>query len=144
MTETLSERLLRHEGLKLFPYKDSLGFPTIGVGHLITAQDGDQFDAGITYADAMKLLETDIAQCIQQADSYILCYHQLDTVRQDIIVEMIFQLGINAVLTFHNMLFAIASGDWAKAAYEMVNSKWHGQTTARSDELAHIMLTGMA
>ena len=49
----LKDMLIRHEGLKLKPYLCTAGKLTIGVGRNIQ-------DRGITYQEAMMLLENDI------------------------------------------------------------------------------------
>ncbi len=143
MTETLIERIQRHEGFCETAKVDVSPMMVIGFGHDITSkQAANDYANGITYDEAMNLLEADIAKCTDQACNYIVGFEELDPIRQDVLLEMIFQLGINGVLAFRNMLTAIVNGDWSKAGYEMVNSKWHSETTARCDELAHIMLTG--
>jgi len=35
MIAKIKEMLLRHEGLRLFPYQDHLGYQTIGIGRCI-------------------------------------------------------------------------------------------------------------
>ena len=143
MTETLQERIIRHEGCRFMPYVDTLWNWTIGVGHKLTEEQAtNEYANGINHDEAVNLLNADIARCIDQADTQISCFEALNEIRQDVIAEMVFQLGITGVLAFHIMLDAATKQDWAKAAYEMVNSKWHSQTPDRCAELANLMLTG--
>jgi Phage lysozyme len=143
MTETLQDRIIRHEGFCQMPKIDVAPDYEIGFGHDITpAQASGQYVNGISYSEAVGLLEQDIAQCTEQADSHFPWFEQLDPVRQDVLVEQIFQLGISRTLGFHEELAALAVGDWSKAAYEMTNSEWHTQTPARCTELAGLMLNG--
>lgn len=144
MTETLEQRLIRHEGVELMPYTDTRGFRTVGCGHRITPEDGDRFDGGISYDAAMALLQDDITKARMAVARALPWTYDLDDVREDVLVEMAFQLGIAGLLEFKLMLADIRAGDWAKAAEEMRNSKWHAQTPSRCEELAKIMKTGAA
>ncbi len=134
MTESLQDRILRHEGIRLKVYNDSLGFATIGVGRLLSN--------GISQDEAMLMLDNDIDRCQIQVAKNLPWVLGLDDIRQGVLVEMAFQLGINRLLMFKKALAAMRDHDWGTAAKEMLDSTWHKQSPSRAEELAELMLTG--
>lgn len=135
---TLLERLLiRHEGLRLKPYKDTLGKTTIGIGRNLD-------DVGISEEEALDLCDNDIAVATREAlDSLHNWFALCGYVRQAVIVSMIFNMGIQRFLGFKKMIAACESGDWDMAAHEMVNSEWANQVGERATELANMLSTDM-
>ena len=131
--QRLKERIKRHEGLRLRPYRDTEGNLTIGYGRNLDAK-------GITEHEADVMLDADLR------DAYLMYIRlfperakkNLTEVGEEVIVEMFFNLG-EKVLTFKKMIQAIIDGDAEKAAYEMLDSKWHKQVKGRAEELAEIM-----
>lgn len=134
MTEQLKAMLIRQEGLRLKPYRDSVGKLTVGVGRNLD-------DIGVSEQEAMVMLETDISRAITDAQTFP-WFHRLDSVRQDVLVDMIFNMGLTRVQGFHKMLAALQAGDWDKAANEMLDSRWSQQVGNRALELAKMIRTG--
>ena len=133
--ETLRQRLQRHEGLRLRPYKCTAGKLTIGFGRNIEQK-------GISEEEAFMLLDNDI-QAVKEAVAHSLPWVLgLDEARRDVLHEMTFQMGIQGLLGFKNTLAAIRDHKWHVAAQGMRNSKWHEQTPGRANELADIMENG--
>lgn len=130
--------LLREEGEVLHAYKDSLGYLTIGVGHLIDKDKG----GSISHDAAMFILDEDIKAKAAAAEAYP-WFAGLDENRQAVVVGMIFQLGEAGFASFQGTIRKIIAHDWAGAAAGMRASKWHEQTEARVDRLADIMETGV-
>lgn len=133
--ESLQDRIIRHEGLRLLPYTCTAGRLTIGVGRNIQ-------DIGISKEEAYHMLDNDIDRVKQQLKTNLSWVLSLDEARKNVLIEMCFQLGINRLMTFKKMLNACRDGDYALASSEMTNSAWHTQTPKRCDELALIMLDG--
>ena len=133
------DRLLRHlerdEGLRLKPYTDTVGKLTIGIGRNLT-------DVGISEGEARALLENDIDRAEANLDRALPWWRGLDAVRQEIMVNLTFNLGIGGLLTFKNTLAAIKAGLWANAARGLRASKWARQVGARAERLASAMETG--
>ncbi len=127
--------LVKHEGLRLKPYKDSVGKLTIGVGR-------NPDDRGISESEAMALLDNDIRDHRADAFNKFPWLSQLDSVRQDVIVDMVFNMGIDRFSGFHLMLTALQNGDYSIAADEMLNSAWAKQVGLRSSELSQMMRAG--
>ena len=93
----LTQELLRDEGLRLFPYNDTEGKLTIGVGRNLT-------DVGISKAEAMSMLLADIRRTQAALDAQLPWWAHLDEVRQRVLVNMAFNMGIRKLLGFKNML----------------------------------------
>lgn len=135
MPETLKEQLLRHEGLRLKPYKDTVGKLTIGVGRCLD-------DNGISKTEAMAMLENDIQEATNDLLGTIPWTAKLDWPRKAVLINMTFNMGINRLLGFKNTLMAIEDGRWKDAHDGMLASKWATQVGPRAIELARQMLTG--
>ncbi len=58
---------------------------------------------------------------------------------QRVVVNMAFNLGRNRLGKFKNFLTAVNEGNYAKAADEMIDSRWYSQVGRRSKELVEIM-----
>lgn len=139
----LRELIELHEGRVPHAYQDSLGYWTIGVGHLIDRRKGGKLPEWIIDL----LLDLDI-----RAHERELLKHQpwvagLDPVRRAVLVDMAFNLGLEP---FDNdgfkdwpiTLKAIKEHRWEDAAEAMLDSKWATQVGARALRLADMMRTG--
>ena len=140
MTEALKNRikaqLVRHEGLRLKPYRCTAGKLTIGIGRNLD-------DRGISQKEAYAMLERDIQDCEQWLiDEIAEIYNKLDEVRQSVLLNMCFNLGIKGLLGFKNTLDFIGAGDWERAANNMLASKWAKQVGMRAIELSEMMRKG--
>ena len=137
--DRLRAQLIRHEGVKLVAYRDSLGFWTIGCGRLIDTRKG----GGITQDEAEYLLSGDIDRVTRGLFArFPTWFPQLDPVRQAVMVEMGFQLGLRGLGAFAQTLGAVAEGEYARAATAMLESRWARQTPGRASELAEQMRSG--
>ena len=140
MTESLLNRikaqLVRHEGLRLKPYRCTAGKLTIGIGRNLD-------DRGISQKEAYAMLERDILDFEQQLlDDIPDVYNGLDEVRQSVLLNMCFNLGLKGLLEFKNTLGFVAAGDWERAANGMLASKWAKQVGMRAIELSELMRKG--
>ena len=135
MREALLSQLIRHEGLKLQPYYDTVGKLTIGIGRNLD-------DYGITKEEAMYLCKNNIVQCIAELEASLPWFNTLDEVRKDVLINMDFNLGIVGLLKFKNTLKLIEEGKYIDASYQMLSSKWSKQVGKRAIELSDQMRTG--
>lgn len=135
MAETLLEQLIRHEGLKLKPYRCTAGKLTIGVGRNLE-------DMGITKDEALYMLRADIARCYAECKSAFSWFAALTEARQNVLVNMCFNMGIARLKEFKKMLAAAHLGEYEDAAREMLDSAWAGQVGDRAKELAEQMQRG--
>lgn len=128
--------LIQDEGLRLKPYKDTVGKWTIGIGRNLD-------DVGITEAEAKYLCLNDITRVERDLDSKLPWWRgALNEKRQLVLASMCFQLGIGGVMKFPKFLAALQRGDYADAANEMRESLWAKQTPARCERLARMMVEG--
>lgn len=131
----LVDQLVRHEGLRLKPYVDTVGKLTIGVGRNIT-------DVGISRDEAFTLLEHDIDHAIADCRTFP-WFLLLDAVRQRAIVDLRFNLGPTRFRTFKKLLAAMAQHSYVVAAAELRESKWASQVQPdRSSRLIGMLATG--
>ena len=131
--DALRARLKREEGLRLTPYQDAVGAWTIGYGHNLTAR-------GISQAVAEQLLEEDIDATLT-ALAALPWYPALSPLRQLVIADMAFNLGVEGLCGFTKMLKAIGREDWERASDEMLASQWAEQVGYRAARLARMMRT---
>lgn len=133
---TLIDRIIKHEGLRLNPYKCPAGKLTIGVGRNLE-------DKGITKDEAMMLLQNDILACRKECYSNFVWFGDIDEVRQGVIIEMCFNLGISRLRGFKKMLKACELRNYTLASQEMLSSLWARQVGNRAKTLAEIMRKGV-
>jgi len=150
------KKLITHEGLRLEVYKDSLGIDTIGIGRNledrgITKEELDWMDIpnmaivhtmGITEADAMYLAENDVQIVEEELVRAHPCVDKLDAVRQLVVMDMAFNMGVPRLCKFKNMWNAIHEENYIAAAKEMLDSRWAIQVKSRSTKLANAMHNG--
>jgi len=128
----MTKQLELHEGVRLKPYYDTVGKLTIGIGRNLE-------DNGITKAEATFMLQNDLVRIIEELDASIPWWRELSEVRRRILVDMAFNLGTFGLTKFKNMLSAAQSGDFDKAAEEMLDSRWSEQVGQRAKRLATAM-----
>jgi len=152
----LLDKLIVSEGLKLQVYKDTLGIDTIGIGRNledrgITKEELDWMDIpnigivyemGITEADAVYLATNDVQIVEEELLRAHSCVEQLDSVRQLILVDMAFNMGVPRLCKFKMMWAAIHDEDYPTAAKEMLDSRWASQVKGRATKLANAMHNG--
>jgi lysozyme len=154
--EDLVNKLITHEGLRLQVYKDTLGIDTIGIGRNlkdrgITDEELEWMDIpsidtvyehGITEADAMYLAQNDVQIVEEELVRAHPCVEELDAVRQLILIDMAFNMGVPRLSKFKKMWAAIDENKFDVAAKEMLDSRWATQVKSRSTKLAHAMHHG--
>ena len=126
-----------HEGLELKPYLDSsaVGVLTIGYGRNLE-------DRGITKEEAEMLLLNDLETSTKEAKKFEFYENLTSNNRRDVIVEMIFNMGLTRFKKFKKTIKAIENKDFASAADEMLNSKWAGQVGQRAITLSNKFRAG--
>ena len=133
----IEQELIEEEGLSLEPYTDSLGNLTVGVGHLIKSDCGI-----ISLKYAGELLAEDIKIATNDCRWNIPFFNELDEVRQYVLIDMCFNLGIKKLLGFKKMLLALQNKNYVVASNEMKNSLWHKQVKSRAIKLENCMKNG--
>ena len=138
MSEHLLEMLKRHEGVEKFAYRCSENKMTIGVGRNIDKHGG----LGLADDEIDYLLQNDIDRVVSELDNVYEWFSDLDTVRQDAMVDISFNLGQTRLRDFKKALAAMAGGDWSEAADQFMDSRWSGQVGNRAKELTKMIRTG--
>ncbi len=123
--------IIEHEGLRLKPYRDSVGKLTIGVGRNLD-------DVGISEEEALSLLDHDIGNVLQGLEREPV-FHTLSELRRAVLTDMAFNLGLAGLKEFRLMYAALADADFERAAAEMLDSTWAGQVGRRAKRLAKMM-----
>jgi lysozyme len=136
--EKLRAELIRDEGLRLMAYRDTLGNPTIGVGHLV--QRGEAYTS-ISREYALELLDDDIQIAERRLSNIYPGWRELDAVRQRSLINLAFNLGYK-LADFKRFLHAAKSGDWEKAADHLTQSRWYRQVKLRGPRVVHAIRTG--
>ena len=131
----LIDQLIRHEGMRLRPYKCPAGKLTIGVGRNIE-------DNGITEAEAIILLMNDIERCKWEIETAFPWFTRLNSARYDVLVNMCFNMGVSRLSSFRKMLKALQDDDYETAAIEGLDSRWARQVGKRAEELMQIIKKG--
>lgn len=146
MYDELRKQLKLDEGCEYEPYRDHLGFWTIGIGHLIDPKRGgvwpELVNGRATEAQVEQWFAEDAAEAEAQLQKRLPWARTLDPARRGALINMTFQLGINGLLEFKRTLAAIQEGDYSRAALMMLQSLWAKQTPARAERMAEQMRTG--
>ena len=154
--QDLINKLIVAEGLRLQVYKDTLGIDTIGIGRNledrgITKEELDWMDIptidhvyewGITEADAVYLATNDVQIVEEELVRAHPCVDRLDSVRQLILIDMAFNMGVPRLCKFKKMWAAVEAEDFPTAAKEMLDSRWARQVKGRATKLANAMHNG--
>ena len=138
--EAVYEQLKIDEGVVYGIYNDHLGYPTFGVGHLIV-EDDEEFGRPVGTA----VTEERVRACfacdldIAEGECYTLYGEGVfrlwpDEVQQ-ILVNMMFNMGRPRLSKFKNMNKALWAEDWKRAAVEGRDSRWYRQVTQRAERL---------
>ena len=136
--EDVKQRIKEHEGFRDTVYSDSLGFATIGYGHLVLPTDN--FVEGVTYPkEQLEVLFDKDFQIALNSANELVDGLDLNHIAKGVIIEMCFQLGKPRVMKFKKMWAALRNKDFDEAANQMIDSAWHKQTTSRCESLAATM-----
>lgn len=145
------QRLAFHEGCVLEPYKDHLGYWTIGIGRcyeknpITEAEEnviGKCWKQGITKNSAYYLLRNDIKRTLKELKEKVPFFITLSDERQYALLDMGFQLGVNGVLKFKKMLSALGVGNYEEARVQCLDSNYARQTPKRAKRIANCLATG--
>lgn len=137
-------QLRRDEGTKLFLYKDSRGFNTIGTGHNCDALPLP-FDIsnGITQAQSDQILNSDVLRTKTKLFSALPWCVSLDDARLGVFMNMSFNMGVGGLLAFHHDITDTMAGNYVQAAADMKASAWYNQVGDRAVRLCAQMATGV-
>jgi len=132
--DALLDSLKKHEGLRLTPYKDSMGILTCGYGR--------NLERPITAERAEQWLREDVEEAIAEMKRAFPSYTLHNDARQNVLLEMLFNMGAPRLAGFKKMWAALAKTDYETAAQEMLLSGWAVQVGKRAVTLSERMRNG--
>ena len=138
----LRAQLAIDEGVKYEVYKDHLGYATFGIGHLITSHDPENGWSVGTDVDEDRVIQAFESDCETVLSDCNILYEDfgdLPEESQQIIANMMFNMGRPRLSKFRGMKRGVDDRDWDAAADEMVDSAWYRQVTNRAERLVKRM-----
>jgi lysozyme len=135
VSKELIEFLKLSEGYRQLVYRCPAGKLTVGYGLNLE-------DRGVTEAEADYLLRSVVADVERNLVRRITFWDRLDRVRQEVLIDMAYNMGVGGLLGFRKTLGHIEAGEYAEASTEMLVSRWATQVGRRANKLSHVMLTG--
>lgn len=137
--EAVFEQLKIDEGVEYEVYNDHLGYPTFGVGHLVLESDeeyGKPVGTPVSEERVKECFDRDLDLAISECSQlYGEGFGDLPDEVQQILVNMMFNMGRTRLSKFKNFNAAISRGDWESAAVEGRDSLWYRQVTNRAERL---------
>ena len=138
--DRLLESVKKHEGYRNKVYLDTLGKRTVGVGHLCVE---DWWDDNVEYEEKflMDILQKDLQESIRGARELMEEHgcKDIDEKAEELLIEMVFQLGRTGVSKFRNMWRCLAEADYIGAAEELMDSKYAEQVPNRAKRNAKLL-----
>ncbi|WP_270830814.1 glycoside hydrolase family protein [Aeromonas sp. QDB03] len=156
--KTIEQCLILDEGKKNNLYFDHLGYPTIGIGHLIAreklskAQAIQRLDQLMKRSTGGVISDIEVSELFKQDLSVVMnsikkqaffpIYLKLDQSRQTAIQNMVFNLGAKGVQGFPSMWRALDKGNYEEAARHALDSLWARQVPNRAKRVTNTIRTG--
>jgi len=140
--DKLRKQLEIDEGVKYEVYDDHLGYSTFGVGHLILESDPEfdhEIGTPVSEARVIEAFESDCESVLQDCNILYEDFDNLPEEAQQIIANMMFNMGRPRLSKFKGMKRAVDARDWKEAAAEMVDSSWYKQVINRANRLVNRM-----
>ena len=140
--EKLRKQLEIDEGVKYEIYNDHLGYPTFGIGHLVIPSDKEyREDVGTRVSEerVRECFDKDVESVLRDCTLLYKDFYELPEEAQQIIANMMFNMGYTRLSKFKGMKKGVDARDWNKAADEMVDSRWYKQVTNRANRLVERM-----
>lgn len=138
--ENVFEQLKIDEGVEYEIYNDHLGYPTFGVGHLVTeadAEHGQPVGTPISEDRVWECFQSDLDTAISECHALYGegVFDSWPDEVQEVVVNMMFNMGRPRLSQFKNFRAALEDGDWARAGAEGRDSRWYKQVTNRAERL---------
>ncbi len=113
----LAADLERDEGNEQFPYMDTKGKLTIGIGRNLT-------DRGLSPEEINVLAANDIDIAVDELTRHVPWWTQMSEPRRRALANMFFNMGWPRLSGFKKMLAALEDRNYNLAANEALDSKW--------------------
>ena len=135
----LKKRIKKNEGFSTTPYKDQLGYITIGYGHLILPYEHHLTKNKSSKTQLKEIFVQDFNRAVKDYKQFIKqkTHNKKD---EELLIEMVFQMGANRVLLFKKLLLNMRKNNKHLVCFEMMNSLWYSQTPNRVKNLIKVFL----
>ena len=136
--EQLREQLTIDEGKVNEIYKDHLGYPTFGIGHLVLESDpeyGQEVGTPVSEERVIECFDNDVQTVIEDCKKLHEGWEDYPEEVRQIVANMMFNMGLTRLSKFRKHNAALQCGDWKEAAVEGRDSRWHKQVTNRAERL---------
>ncbi len=136
--EKLRKQLEIDEGIVHEVYLDHLGLATFGIGHLVIDSDpeyGAEVGTAVAESRCIEVFNQDVEIVLSDCKILYPDFDELPEEVQQIIANMMFNMGRPRLSKFKGMKAGVDARDWERAADEMVDSAWYRQVTKRADRL---------
>tara|TARA_B100000674_G_scaffold492949_1_gene514116 strand:- start:402 stop:830 length:429 start_codon:yes stop_codon:yes gene_type:complete len=130
----LKIRIKKNEGFSLKPYKDQLGYYTIGFGHLIRKNEDKYFKTKYKKKYLEQIFQLDFNKALNDYKKFLYKKNHKKN-DKELLIEMLFQLGSRGVLKFRKMLFYLNKKQKYMVCLQMLDSLWYKQTPLRVKNL---------
>tara|TARA_X000000368_G_scaffold158147_1_gene124599 strand:- start:1578 stop:2021 length:444 start_codon:yes stop_codon:yes gene_type:complete len=137
--ERVKSQIKHHEGYRDTVYKDSLGYRTIGYGHLCLPEDQYKDDVAYPHDVLEKQFEDDFDVCVIDVQHNISFFQDLPPAAQEALVNLSYNMGIKRLLQFKKTLKHLREGSFVKASEELLDSRYARQVGKRSNEVADMI-----
>ncbi len=140
--EKLREQLKIDEGCVYEIYNDHLGYATFGIGHLVIESDpenGQEIGTPVSESRVIEAFEQDVQTVLSDCAILYPDFDELPEEVQQIVANMMFNLGRPRLTAFRGMKAGVDARDWNESADQMVDSRWYRQVGARAERLVERM-----
>ena len=134
----LREQLIIDEGQVDEIYKDHLGYPTFGIGHLVLESDaeyGQDVGTPVSKDRVVECFVNDLQSVMEDCKKLHPAWSGYPEEVKQVVANMMFNMGLTRLSKFNKHNAALQSGDWKEAAVEGRDSRWYKQVTNRAERL---------
>ena len=135
----LKKRIKKNEGFSLKPYKDQLGYLTIGYGHLILPNETYLLKNKTNKLQLNSIFEQDFERALGDYKRFIKQKHH-NRKDKELLIEMTYQMGAKRVLKFKKLISNMQKNKKHLVCFEMMDSLWYTQTPNRVKNLIRVFL----
>ena len=135
----LKKRIKKNEGFSLKPYKDQLGYLTIGYGHLILPNETHLLKNKTNKAQLNSIFNKDFERAVKDYERFIKQKNH-NRKNKELLIEMTYQMGAKRVLKFKKLISNMQKNKKHLVCFEMMDSLWYTQTPNRVKNLIRAFL----
>jgi len=135
----LKKRIKKNEGFSLKPYKDQLGYLTIGYGHLILPNETYLLKNKTNKPQLNSIFDQDFERALGDYKRFIKQKHH-NRKDKELLIEMTYQMGAKRVLKFKKLISNMQKNKKHLVCFEMMDSLWYTQTPNRVKNLIRAFL----